>query len=58
MAIVIPKDGFVVMQNDSVSSAPSDSPLRLQPQFPDLTIPVKVSSFFFNFYFPGLASLL
>lgn len=41
--MVVPKEGFVVMEKESVSSAPSVSPLRLQPQFPDFTIPVKVS---------------
>ncbi|KAF3551135.1 hypothetical protein DY000_02004641 [Brassica cretica] len=41
MTMVVPKEGFVVMAKESISSSPSESPLRLQPQFPDLTIPVK-----------------
>ncbi|KAJ4897764.1 putative mitochondrial adenine nucleotide transporter BTL1 [Raphanus sativus] len=41
MTMVVPKEGFVVMTKESISSSPSESPLRLQPQFPDLTIPVK-----------------
>ena len=53
MTMAVPKEGFVGMVKDSVSSAPSESPLPLQPQFPDFTIPVKVSSFSFP-----LASLL
>lgn len=45
MTMVVPKEGFVGMVKDSVSSAPSESPISLQPQFPDFTIPVKVCSF-------------
>jgi solute carrier family 25 phosphate transporter 23/24/25/41 len=41
MAMVVPKEGLVVMDKESVSSASSDSHLRLQPHFPDFTIPVK-----------------
>lgn len=41
--MVVPKEGLLVMEKES---APSDSHLRLQPQFPDFTIPVKVSFFF------------
>ncbi|KAG2294372.1 hypothetical protein Bca52824_041041 [Brassica carinata] len=41
MTMVVPKEGFVVKAKESISSSPSESPLRLQPQFPDLTIPVK-----------------
>lgn len=57
MAMVVPKEGLVVMDKESLSSASSDSHLRLQPQFPDFTIPVKVSSFFFcSFWFSLSAS--
>ena len=56
--MVVPKEGFVVMAKESISSSPSESPLRLQPQFPDLTIPVKVSSFAYCFLCSSLSALL
>ena len=56
--MVVPKEGFVVKAKESISSSPSESPLRLQPQFPDLTIPVKVSSFSVCFLCSSLSALL
>ena len=56
--MVVPKEGFVVMAKESISSSPSESPLRLQPQFPDLTIPVKVSTFAYCFLCSSLSALL
>jgi len=57
MAMVVPKEGLVVMDKESVSSASSDSHLRLQPHFPDFTIPVKVSSFSFCSFWSSLSLL-
>lgn len=56
MAMVVPKEGLVVMDKESISSAPSDSHLRLQPHFPDFTIPVKVSSFFSPSFWSSLSA--
>ncbi|XP_010545491.1 PREDICTED: probable mitochondrial adenine nucleotide transporter BTL1 [Tarenaya hassleriana] len=45
MAMVVPKEGLEVMVKETVSSPPSVPPVRLQLQFPDLTVPIRE---FFN----------